>query len=512
MIEVVTAALSGSNLAQAALRGDAAVRGWYVPRPVDLTGWHTALAAAAATAPRDWFVRLEPALVPHGAAAERLARVTEAGGAVITTGQQPGLFGGPLYTLHKALSALALAGALERETGIPVAPVFWAATDDSDLAEASVVWINGRGGLRELAMPSPGTRRRAMADTPLGDIGELLDALASACGSAADPSVIEAARTSYAPGTTVGAAYVRFLRTLLEPLGIAVLDAAHPAVRIVAAPVMRAALSRADDVAAALAERERGIESAGFRPQVPSVRGLSLVFETAPGGERERIPLRAAARAAAEVADVALGPNVLLRPIVERSILPTAAYVAGPGEIAYFAQVTAVADALGSAAPRAVPRWSGVIIERQVGEALDECGATIDDLRDPHALEGRIARAEIAAPLREALDSLRAGIERGLGEIERYAPAPPLARSAATARAGVAQRLMRLERRLAAEVKARGTRRLAAVATARRAIFPNGHPQERVLAFAPFLARYGNTLVEAVLRAAGRHAQELIGE
>ena len=93
-----------------------------------------------------------PAIMPAGAAAARLERVSRQGGVVVTTGQQPGLFGGPLYTWSKAMSALALADELEARTGIPTAAVFWAATDDADFAEAAATVVARSGGVDELSV------------------------------------------------------------------------------------------------------------------------------------------------------------------------------------------------------------------------------------------------------------------------------------------------------------------------------------------------------------------------
>src|SRR5260370_9287416 len=73
----------------------------------------------------------------------------------VTTGQQPGLFTGPLYTIHKALSAIALAQRLERERRVPVVPVFWVAGDDHDFVEANpTAFLNSAGGLTRIGRPA----------------------------------------------------------------------------------------------------------------------------------------------------------------------------------------------------------------------------------------------------------------------------------------------------------------------------------------------------------------------
>ena len=172
---------------------------------------------------------IAPAIAATGAAAARLERVRRAGGVVVTTGQQPGLFGGPVYTWSKAVGALALADALESATGIPTAAVFWAATDDADFLEASRPSCSDR----RCRTPEPASRAgpgTPMSLAPLGDVSSELAALAAACGSAADHRPLAAVASAYSGDATVGGAYVALLRSQLEPLGVPVLDASHPSV------------------------------------------------------------------------------------------------------------------------------------------------------------------------------------------------------------------------------------------------------------------------------------------
>lgn len=513
-LEAQTRAIGGSALVAAALDGaDGGADDWYPPRLIGRDTWDAAARSVAADfAGCDWLGPLQPALDARGAAKQRLADCAAGAGIVVTSGQQPGLFGGPLYVLHKALTSLALADRLQALTGLPTAPVFWAATDDTDLAEANHVGVVLRGELRELRSDPTVAAGRSMALTPLGGLAEQIEQLAEASGSAADAAPLEYARRCYdgSVGATVGSAYVCLLRDLLEPLGIAVLDAAHLSVKQAAAPILDRALEASEAVRDAL--RQRGVEmkAAGHRAQVADVPALSLVFATGADGLRQRVPVRETG-AARSLDATALGPNVLLRPIVERAILPTVAYVGGPGEVAYFAQVSAVADALSAARPRVVPRWSGTLIEPHVAEILHDLGATVDDFRDPHAIEGRIARGELAPAIRQSLASIMACLDTEAARLTREsATTPQLARSVESMRHGVDHRVRRLERRYAAAVKQAGSRRLHAAAAARASLFPAGEPQERVLSFVPLMARYGRETTDVVFRAATAHVQELV--
>ncbi len=506
-VEIRTEPLGGSPLARLVIDGRAP-QAWMEPRPVDARGWRERVAAVRADASPDWAERLAPAFAASGAAAERLARAAGGRGIVVTTGQQPGLFGGPLYTWFKALSALALADALEAETGVPVAPVFWAATDDADFAEAADTWVADAAGARRVALDSRDTGGRPMAEVPLGPIDTQLDALAHACGSAAQGDVLDLARRTYAPEATIGGAYLALLRALLEPLGIAVLDASHDAVRTAADPLLRAALRDAGRLDAAVRERTAEIEAAGHAPQVALVDGLSLVQAQDAAGAKSRVAIAAAAGVAAD-GEARLGATVLLRPVLERAILPTAAYVAGPGEIAYFAQVGAVAGALGVARPLAVPRWSATLVEPRVRRAMTRLGLEVEAFDDPHAPERGLAASLLPPGVVDALAELRASVARAATTLRESGLAPdPVADGFVRQQEG---RIDRLERRYRAAVRRREEARFGELAAVRGALRPNGARQERALNLLPLVARHGSDLLHDLREAARPHAAALVG-
>jgi uncharacterized protein YllA (UPF0747 family) len=242
---------------------------------------------------------------------------------------------------------------------------------------------------------------------------------------------------------------------------------------------------------------------------VADVPGRSLVFRYDAAGRKARIPVADARALVTKVRRGELGPNVLLRPVVERFLLPTLAYVAGPGEYAYFAQVSAVATALGVAQPLAVPRWSGTLIEPRVQRALDRLGATADDLADVEALAGRLARARLGPDVADALVALRTAVDRGVDALGSAAPRTGR-RVLEGARGQLAHRIDRLERRLLAAEKRSEAEVAHDLALAAASLFPRGVRQERVLNAVPLLARHGQALVDAMLDQARAHAESLV--
>jgi uncharacterized protein YllA (UPF0747 family) len=240
------------------------------------------------------------------------------------------------------------------------------------------------------------------------------------------------------------------------------------------------------------------------------VRGLSVVFRSV-DGVRTRVPI---AGAADLPADAELEPNVLLRPVAECAVLPTVAYVAGPAEIAYFAQSSAVAEALDVAPPLALPRWSGLIVEPHVERILRRYELTVDDLRDPHGAEGHLARARIPEDVARALEQYRRAVDgasQALSRaIESHPPALVPDPVVEGARRSVQHRLARLERRVLAGAKRRESAVMHDLAVARASLFPLDRAQERTLNFIPMLARHGAPLLQAMRDRAGAHVAALL--
>ncbi|HEX9893224.1 MAG TPA: bacillithiol biosynthesis cysteine-adding enzyme BshC [Gemmatimonadales bacterium] len=451
---------------------------------------------------------------------------------VVTTGQQPGLFTGPLYTLYKALSASAIAQELEHRWGRPVVPVFWAAGDDHDYAEARwASWLDGHGELVTATLPdrAPDAPLTAMARLPLpAEVTGLIEQLEGAVpASPQREQTLAWLGRHYAPGRTLGAAYAGALAELFAPLGIACFDSTHPSAKAAMVPVLMEALGRAAELDRALADQASALAAAGRPITVPVGDGATLVF-LEDGAGRDRLVLdqgsfvarRSGTRATlAQLETIAaamperLSPNVLLRPVTESALLPTVAYVAGPGELAYFAQCTPLYDRLGVPAQLPVPRWSGIIVEPRVDRVLEKFGATLADLLEPGtALEGRVIRSHLPAALIAAADRLRQAMDHEYHTILDGAIQidPTLERPVGAALHHAQTGLSDIEKKIQAHLKKREATELSQIGRARSAVAPGGKPQERVLTGAAWLARYGPTLLDQVrAEAAGWYAGAL---
>ena len=460
---------------------------------------------------------LSEAIVPTPARDSTIARLNEPGAFVVTTGQQAGLFTGPLYTIYKAVSTAALARVLERQWQRPVVPVFWVAGDDHDFAEANhASWISGEGTLVTASLPPrpPDAPLTPMYRQPLGsEVEQVLDSLATDLPpSEFRDATLEWLRRHYRPHNTVAGSFAGALAELLAPLGIAVLDSTHPALKRSAARHLVRALGLARDLDRDLANRAEELQLAGMDPGVAAGDGATLVMLEASQGRdrlvldnggfmtrrgRERFDLAALQRIAASEPE-RLSPNVLLRPVIESALLPTVAYLAGPGELGYLALTPPVYERMRIPRQLALPRWSGILVEPRVDRVLQKFDIDLNDLLDPAgALERRLVRSQLPEEAVRIIEQLRSALESGYNTLATSAAEvdPTLTRPVQNARNQALSGLQDIERKLVQHLKRRQEVELGQIAKARTMVLPDNKSQERVLTVAPFLARYGPSLL-----------------
>lgn len=453
------------------------------------------------------------AFIPSAATQGALARLQEPGALAVTTGQQPGLFTGPLYTIYKALSAAALARILERQWQRPVVPVFWVAGDDHDYAEASrASWINPEGTVRHVTLPPrpPEAPLTPLYREPLGpEVTQLLQVLASdLAASEFRDWALEWLNRHYQPDATISGSFGGALAELLAPAGVVCLQSSHPSVKRAASRYLIKALGLARELEADLAARSQDLLAAGLDPGVAVGDGATLVMLEGPLGRdrllidnggfvtrrgRERFDLPGLQRIAAGEPE-RLSPNVLLRPVVESALLPTVAYLAGPSEQRYLALAQPVYERMRVPRQQVLPRWSGVLVEPRVDRVLQKFGIELNDLLEPPgALESRLVRSQLPEQATRALQSLRESLLAGYELLAQSAVDidPTLARPVEGTKNQALGGLNDIEKKLVQHLKRRQEVELGQLAKARALVLPDNQPQERVLTVAPFLARYG---------------------
>jgi len=469
---------------------------------------------------------MRPAFLADGPAAVRLEHLLAGDALCVTTGQQPGLFLGPLYTIYKALSAVALAERLEAMLDRPVIPVFWVAGDDHDHLEASQTFVlSPSSEVERLALPerAPDAPLTPMYREPLGPaVADLLDAFWQSQPETEFRTDVAAwLARHYTPDHTVADAFAGAIAEQVGRFGMVVFRPTHPAAKAAMRPYLLRALEQASDLDRALAARVADLSARGAPAPVPVGDGASLVMLEGSAG-RDRLltddgtfHLRRSGErfGLAEIAGIAqadparLSPNVLLRPVVEAAILPTVAYVGGPGELAYLPQCAPVYAALDVVPQTAAPRWSGVILETRTQKVLEKYDLTLDDLRLPEGqLEQRLVRGDLPPEADTAFQALRTTIEREYDVVRDAAVTvdPTLRKPVESTRNAALAGIRDVEKRLVGHLKQRNETLVQQLARTRSALFPLGKPQERVLGLPPFLTRYGEAFLTTVYTAVQR--------
>jgi len=434
------------------------------------------------------------------------------GAAAVVTGQQVGLFGGPMFAIYKALTAVKLA---EEATaaGVDAVPVFWLATYDHDLAEVNHVSIPGPDGvLQVLTTPSHDVPGAPVSAVRLGD--EIVPLVEQAAKLLGDSEAARFLRDCYRPEESLGTAFARLYARIFAEWGVIVLDASDGELDRVAEPMFRAAIERADELDAALLARGKALEAAGYHQQV-KVNPSSVLLFTIRQGARTPIHRRGeggtsefiiGSDAAAEKLSQAelisrigsspeqFSPNVLLRPIIQDYLLPTLAYTGGAAEAAYFAQAGAVYEALLSRVTPIVPRFSATIVEPKMQRLIERHGISVPDVfNGPDALRRHLAENGLPKDLQAAFDAARKSLDSHLSNIKENLVKldRTLVDAAETARSKIEHQLERLHTQ-AARAEAQKSELVARHAVIlSQALYPDKGLQERGVGGIYFLARYG---------------------
>ena len=503
--------------------GAAALARFYAGHPRDPDAYRRKAREIAARFDSGSRARLATMLAPVNAEAERrLDAVVRGDGFVVTTGQQAGLLGGTLFTIYKALSAVALADALQDLLAVPVLPVFWVASEDHDWAEVNSVRLldpanhlhrlelpDPRGG--DTSAPGPSMARRVLDDR----MGELMAAVRDILPPTDfREATLERAGAAYAPGISVSDAFERLLRDVLAAAPLATIQASNPELKRASISILRAELERGARHEELLRVRTDELAAAGYEPQVAIAAGAENVFyESAEGRERlvragegwvtrgRGLRLsRDQALAELESEPGRFSPNVLLRPVVESSLLPTLAYVGGPAEVRYFAQTGCLFAAHAVGMPIVAPRASLTFVEAKIRKVLDKFGLDVADLAVPEQeLTSRVAAEDMPADVSATLKQLKTSIGEGFGVLAESVTQvdPTLKGPVGTARNDAFNALGDIEKRIMRALKARNEVSLEQIGKARANLYPDGKPQERVLNPLQYLVRYHDFVEQA---------------
>jgi bacillithiol biosynthesis cysteine-adding enzyme BshC len=450
----------------------------------------------------------------------------------VVTGQQVGLFSGPLYTIYKALTAVKLAESLSRHGLGRVVPIFWMASDDHDLAEIDHIALPDmdnrpqtiRCPMPLAESPVPAGNRILSSDIRdclrrLGDLTRNSEFKAEVIGSLSD---------DYQPGRSFVEAFARWMTRLFKRQGLILIDAAHPRLKELGSGVFhREIADQSPSTRQAVAVSER-LRQAGYDSPVPLREGVLNMFYG--DGDRRSIhwkdgaftikgmsppPRREELLAWSKQKPFLFSPNVLLRPVYQDTLLPTVATVAGPGEIAYFAQLKGVYGEFRLPMPIIYPRKSLTIVEKNIGSLLKKYHLDVPELwRNVARLIGDMTREQIPESVDRALAHIADEVERGFESLEREVMGfePDLKASLNQAKGKMARQWKFMEKKIH---QAATKHNEAAVRQLRKTVnhlYPDQHLQERVYNIVPYLIKYGFGFMDRLNQAVdiGGHGHQIV--
>jgi bacillithiol synthase len=497
---------------------DAAVRRWYGAEPFAGKWQGDAVRINHAGTLADLLDQQAADFGASDAAKANIAKL-RAGARAVVTGQQVVLFGGPLLTILKAATAVARAAEATKATGVEHVPVFWLATEDHDLEEVDQISL-----LTKTSVETLRARLKVSHAVPVGGVvpGPELDAVLERASELLEfAPVTDWLRECYLPPNgerpTLALAFGRLMAKIFAEQGLIVMDAASRGFHALGASTLRCAIEHPARLQAALIARGEELVQAGYHAQVLVAEGGSLLFllDEANG---ERVALRRSADgqwkaggrtySTAELLSILeatperLSPNALLRPVFQDTFLPTAAYVGGPAEIAYFAQSAVLYQAILGRITPVLPRLSATLLEPAIAAVMDRDEVQLPDaMTTAEALAQRLGARAMPIEGKRKLAAAGNALDKELDALTEYLGGldASLGKSAEVSGSKMRYQMNRLRRMAATfELQKEASLRKHAEAITLN-VFPNGHPQERVVAGIWFMAKYGDGLVEKLV-------------
>ncbi len=432
----------------------------------------------------------------------------------VLTGQQAGLFGGPLFTLLKALTALKLADQVTREHGVPAVAIFWIDAEDHDWDEVrSCTVFDTNLTPRNIALAGRHATDHAPVATIQLDhtITTALDELEQLLPlSEFRPAILADLRACYTEGRGMADAFGHWMERVLGDRGLIVYDASDPASKPIARDVFISELSHPGETARLAAAAGANLVSKGYHSQVHAHDDGLALFHLSGGrrairqqggqfvvGENSFTP----ATLVQEAADTpsSFSPNVLLRPIVQDTLFPTICYVAGPNELAYLGQLRGIYERFGIPMPLMYPRASATLLDSAAMRFLAKYGLPLEALQpqDESALN-QLLESQIPPEVDASFTNAAQAIDASLQSIVESIPAldPTLEGAARSTLARMQHDLQSLRNKMIQAAKRRDETLRRQYIRTRALAFPDGHAQERTIGFVSFLNQYGPALVD----------------
>jgi bacillithiol biosynthesis cysteine-adding enzyme BshC len=456
----------------------------------------------------------------RGAPAEAVAaaeRLRDERTVAVVTGQQAGLFGGPLFTLLKAITAVRLAEQAAAEHNVPTVAVFWIDAEDHDWDEVRACGVFDPDlEARSVALGArPGAGQSPVAavrlDESISGVLEQLRVLLPPTEFTSE--LLGSLARAYRAGQGMADAFGQWLESVLGHRGLVVFDASDPAAKPLAAGIFAREIEHPGEASRLADEAGAALRALDYHAQVTPHEGSVALFSLGAGREPIRrqgdsfvsgstVESKAELLARVARAPETFSPNVLLRPLVQDTLFPTVCYVSGPSELAYLGQLGGIYRAFGLPMPLIQPRATATILDANALRFLTRYGLPLEALRagDEAALN-ELLQSQLPPSVEASMhDAARAVDDRLTSLAAEVRQIDPTLEGATSSTLGRMQDdLKKLHNKIIQAAKRKDDTLRRQFHHAQAQAFPAGHPQEREIGFVSFLNAYGPVLVERLL-------------
>jgi bacillithiol synthase len=497
----------------------ARVADFFAGNPADPAAWRDAIARTQRhSRQRDAVADLLTVQQRRrGAPAEAItatAQLRDPRAVAVVTGQQAGLFGGPLFTLLKALTAIRLAERIRAEHQVPAVALFWIDAEDHDWDEVKACSVLD-ADLKVLAIAAgdpPHAHDGPIARVQLDEsVAAALGALEAALPATEfTPALLEGLRTAYCPGTGMAEAFGRWLEQVLGDRGLVLFDAADPAAKPLVSHLFAHEIEHAGETSRLAAAAGAALEAREYHVQATPQEDSLALFHLNAGRQPirrqgdgflvgDRSESKAALLDRVRRAPEEFSPNVLLRPLVQDTLFPTVCYVAGPNELAYLGQLRRVYDAFTIPMPLIQQRTTATIVDSNAMKFLTRYNVALESLRaEDESVLNSVLEAQLPPSVDASLDDAFRSVEQRMDRIAQEVTLidPTLEGAARSTLTRMQDDLKKLHGKIIQAAKRKDDTLRRQFHHAKSQAFPGGEPQERAVGFIYFLNKYGPALVD----------------
>ncbi len=444
---------------------------------------------------------------------EVLQKLAEPGVQVIVTGQQLGLLGGPLYTIYKTLTAIHFAHTWSQLLNKTIIPVFWLADEDHDFDEINLLRFPGREEADTLSLPADESEK-PVSEIQLKSFSELRAELEKILHETDfSTELFQLIDECYQDGKLHSSAFAQLIARIFRGQGLLIAGSQHPEIKKLFRETFKTSIKKRDEIEQKLEAQSKRIEQY-YHQQVQL--GSTNLFYIAENGSRLKISYddghyrvsdkivfsRTELLEKIESTPECFSPNVFLRPVIQDELLPTLAYVAGPGELAYYGQMRPYYQVFGKKMPIMLPRFGFTLLETAVQKAMDSLPFDVGRYndREEDLISEYLSKSQeldLNAFTEEWVKDVEGVSEQYLDRIEELDAS--LRASAEKTLAIFKGETDKLKGKLFRSQKQQEQTQIKRIRKVQSQLYPDGILQERAVSFVYFMNKYGNGIWQELL-------------